>query len=106
MKLTGASATSMANTVRLTGRLICASEAECALVRQFLPDHIRLTRQEPGCISFEVTQSADPLIWTVEECFVDQAAFDVHQARTKTSEWARQTATIQRDYRIIAADRS
>jgi quinol monooxygenase YgiN len=106
MKLTGASATSMDNNIRLSGRLICASEAECALVRQFLPEHIRLTRQEPGCLAFEVTQSADPLIWTVEECFIDQAAFDAHQTRTKTSEWARQTATIQRDYRIIAADRS
>jgi quinol monooxygenase YgiN len=106
MKPTGASATSMANTIRLTGTLICSSEAERALVRQFLPEHIRLTRQEPGCLSFEVTQSADPLIWTVEECFTDQAAFDAHQTRTKASEWARQTAAIRRDYRIIAADRS
>ena len=96
----------MAAQVRLTGTLICASPEECEIVRLHLPEHIRLTQQETGCISFKVTQSDDPLIWRVEEAFVDQAAFDAHQARTRSSEWAIKTAAIQRDYRIIAADRS
>lgn len=96
----------MSGNVRLTGRLICASEAECAIVRHYLPEHIRLTRAEPGCISFEVIETENPLIWSVEERFVDRAAFDFHQARTKTSQWAAETAAIRRDYRIIAADRS
>lgn len=96
----------MSGNVRLTGRLICASEAECDLVRAYLPEHIKLTRQEPGCLSFSVTQSDDPLIWQVEELFVDRAAFDAHQARTLASKWARKTAAIRRDYTIIAAYRS
>ena len=96
----------MAGNVRLTGRLICATDAECAIVRHYLPEHIRLTRAEPGCLSFEVVQTGNPLIWSVEERFVDQPAFDAHQARTKDSAWARETAMIRRDYRIIAADRS
>ncbi len=96
----------MYGNVRLTGKLICLSDAEVALVRDFLPEHIRLTLEEPGCISFDVTQSGDPLVWIVEEVFVDQAAFDAHQTRTRASQWAKKTASIQRDYRIIAADHS
>ncbi len=96
----------MSGKVRLSGTLICANEVECALVRQYLPEHIRLSRGEVGCLSFDVVQTCEPLIWSVDELFIDRAAFDAHQARTKASEWARQTAAIRRDYRIIAADRS
>jgi quinol monooxygenase YgiN len=97
---------SVSASVRLTGRLICASPAESALVAQFLPDHIVLTRAEPGCLAFNVAQSEDPLVWTVEELFADQAAFEAHQVRTGASEWARQTAAIRRDYQVTRADRS
>lgn len=86
--------------VRLSGRLICKDEAEVVTVRRHLPQHIALTRQESGCLSFEVTQSDDPLIWTVAEHFVDQAAFDAHQARTRASDWFTQTQKIERDYAI------
>lgn len=96
----------MAGNVHLTGTLICATDKECDAVRQYLPEHIRLTREEPGRLSFEVAQSSDPLVWTVKELFLDQAAFDAHQVRTKGSEWASQTPTIRRNYTIIAADRS
>jgi quinol monooxygenase YgiN len=65
-----------------------------------LPDHIRLTRDEPGCLSFEVTPSADPLIWQVEERFADRAAFDAHQARVVQSDWGAQTKGITRDYTV------
>ncbi|ABF64597.1 hypothetical protein TM1040_1864 [Ruegeria sp. TM1040] len=41
--------------VYLSGHLFCASAQEQALVEQYLPEHIRLTRAEPGCLSFEVT---------------------------------------------------
>ena len=41
--------------VHLSGHLFCASAQERALVEQYLPEHIRLTRAEPGCLSFEVT---------------------------------------------------
>lgn len=86
--------------VRLSGQLICSTAADSALVRQYLGEHTRLTRAEPGCLSFEVTETDDPLIWKVEELFVDQAAFDAHQAQTKASEWAEKTAAIRRSYQI------
>ncbi|GAB4271070.1 MAG: putative quinol monooxygenase [Pararhodobacter sp.] len=85
--------------VHLTGRLICRTEAEAAIVRTHLPEHIRLTRQEPGCALFEV-RPASPLVWEVSERFSDRAAFDRHQARTRASAWGKASAGIRRDFRI------
>jgi len=84
-------------TVRLSGRLICTSAAEAAVVARHLPAHVALTRAEPGCLSFAVTRSADPLVWQVEESFTDRAALAAHQARTQGSEWFAQTRQIIRD---------
>lgn len=70
--------TNRTGAVRLSGFLRCASVQHVQLVESHLPDHIHLTRAEPGCISFEVSQTEDPLIWRVEELFVDRAAFDFH----------------------------
>ncbi|MCZ4430251.1 antibiotic biosynthesis monooxygenase [Agrobacterium sp. SOY23] len=86
--------------VRLSGFLRCASVEDIQLVETYLPEHIRLTRAEPGCISFEVSQTEDPLIWRVEELFADRHAFDFHQQRTRTSAWFTVTAAIPRDYEI------
>lgn len=86
--------------VTLTGVLRCADEAEAATVRAALPEHIRLTRGEAGCVSFHVTPTADPLVWRVAEEFTDPAAFDAHQARAASSDWAESTAGIARDYQI------
>ena len=86
--------------IALTGRLICRDGAEAALVRAHLPEHIRLTRAEPGCLSFEVSQSADPLVWSVAELFESRAAFAAHQARAGASAWGRATHGIKRDYAV------
>ena len=48
--------------VKLNGLLICVSKEEVHLVMKLLPEHIELTHQEEGCISFEVKQSHDPFI--------------------------------------------
>jgi quinol monooxygenase YgiN len=86
--------------VCLSGSLLCATQAESEIVRQHLAAHIDLTRSEPGCLYFEVTETEDPLVWRVEELFIDQAAFDAHQIRTKASQWAEKTAAIRRRYQI------
>lgn len=85
--------------IRLTGRLICASEEQAAIVREYLPEHIRLTKAEPGCLYFDVSH-AGAMTWDVEERFCDRAAFDAHQTRTKASLWGSQTAGIAREYEI------
>lgn len=86
--------------IRLIGKLICKDEQEAACLRAHLPDHIRLSRAEIGCLRFDVTPSENPLVWSVEESFTDQEAFDAHQARTRASQWFAATAHIRRDYTI------
>ena len=86
--------------VTLNGYLRCANEAEAARVRAALPEHIRPTRAEPGCISFEVTPMDDPLVWAVAEEFTDAGAFEAHQQRAGASRWASETAGIARDYTV------
>lgn len=86
--------------IRLSGRLLCASPAEAGIVRAHLPEHVRLTRAEPGCLAFEVCETEDPLIWRVEERFATRPAFEAHQARTRASAWGTATAAIRRDYRL------
>ncbi|MGO1228858.1 putative quinol monooxygenase [Brachybacterium sp. AOP42-C2-15] len=88
--------------IRLTGRLLCADRHEAAVVHRCLRQHVDLTRAEAGCLRFEVEPTDDPLVWTVSELFVDQAAFDSHQARVRASEWGRATSGIARDYVIEA----
>lgn len=70
-----------------------------------LPEHIRLTRLETGCIRFEVR--ADPHHagrFNVTESFASRADFDQHQNRTKSSEWAHITDDIPRSYSIDEID--
>lgn len=85
--------------VRLTGRLICTTSDDAALVRALLPAHIRASRAERGCLGFEVTPESCGLVWTVSEEFLSEAAFDAHQMRTKASTWGRATAHITRDFK-------
>jgi quinol monooxygenase YgiN len=72
-----------------------------AAITEALPVHITLTRAEPGCLSFDVAPC--PTVagrFLVAEVFVNQAAFDAHQLRTKASDWFQVTAGIPRDYTI------
>lgn len=86
------------NRVFLSGELICRDEADVAIVCKHLPLHLALTRAEPGCIRFDVQQTNNPLIWRVDEEFVDEVAFAEHQVRTTSSEWGTATAGMMRDY--------
>lgn len=86
--------------IRLKGHLICLSEDEAKTVHLHLPDHIRMSRAEPGCLSFDVTQTDDPLIWDVQESFRTRDDFDAHQTRTRASPWFEATRHILRDFRI------
>lgn len=90
--------------VHLSGLLLCADAREAAVVAQHLPRHLALTRAERGCVSFEVTRSQDPLVWTVDEVFEDAAAFRRHQDRIRADEWGRATAGIVREYEVTGLD--
>jgi len=64
-----------------------------------LPEHSRLTNQEPGCQYFRV--SPDPDVdgrYLVEEAFDDQSAYDAHIKRMRETEWVHITRNIKRSY--------
>ncbi|WP_334122488.1 putative quinol monooxygenase [Glutamicibacter sp.] len=86
--------------VSLSGHLICANQSEADAVVELLPEHIQLTQQEPGCLSFQVTPAQDPWTWIVAEQFTDAQAFEAHQQRVSSSHWGQGTAGIKREYRI------
>jgi quinol monooxygenase YgiN len=87
--------------VHLTGFLICRTLDEADRVSRMLPEHVRLTRSEPGCLKFEILRShADPTRFAVNETFRDRGAFDAHQQRTQTSDWWAATRHIPREFEI------
>lgn len=84
--------------VRLKGQLVCMTPEEAAAVHRHLDEHIAASRAEPGCLSFHVSATDDPLVFEVMEAFRDRAAFDAHQTRTRASDWFAATRTILRNF--------
>ncbi len=86
------------------GKLILSGHFDVQLneleqIRDALALHIELTRQEPGCIIFEVDEDlSHPGRFTVYEAFVDQEAFDLHQERSKASEWGTISENFERHF--------
>ena len=82
-----------------------ARPGDATLIGRLLPDLIRLSRAEPGCLRFEVVPSAKlPGAWELDEAFADRAAFEAHQARTRASVWGRETAHIERDFAVTEVE--
>lgn len=87
-------------TVTLTGQIDVPAD-RLAAIRAALPDHIRATRAEPGCLSFEVSEDpAAPGRFLVAEEFADPDAFRAHQARAAASDWGRISAGVPRSYTV------
>jgi quinol monooxygenase YgiN len=86
--------------IRLIGRLEMTPERRDAVLAA-LPAHIALTRREPGCLDFEVSEDLeDPLRLTVSELFASREAFDAHQQRAASSAWADASRGLKRVYDI------
>ncbi|MFC3169392.1 MULTISPECIES: GNAT family N-acetyltransferase [Paracoccus] len=75
----------------LTGRLVCADAGQMMTALSLLPDHIALSRDEPGCLHFDLWQDENPLVWHLSELFTDADAFAAHGARTRDSAWGRES---------------
>lgn len=86
--------------IRLRGHLICLVPEEAEAVRRLRPAHMALSRAEPGCLSFQIDDTDDPLVFDVLESFRDREAFDAHQARTRESPWFAVTRGVLRDFRV------
>lgn len=86
--------------IRLRGQLRCMTDAERAAVLAHRAEHVRLTRAEPACLSFDIAETDDPMTFEVMEAFRDREGFAAHQARTRESAWFAATRDILRDFRV------
>lgn len=80
---------------------ILVPESELELVKHELVNHKRLTLEELGCITFNVTENSEnPLRFDVYEEFTDREAFEQHQKRVKASHWGKVTVNVERHYEV------
>lgn len=79
---------------------IMVCDAEMTLIEAALPIHIELTQAEAGCLVFSVTKSDIKGRFDVYEEFIDEAAFELHQARVKNSNWGLISQNVERHYEI------
>ena len=86
--------------IHLTGTLTCPTSDDLKIVETYLPEHIALSRAEPGCLSFTVIQTSNPMVWHLKETFTDHATFEAHQARSLASNWWIQSQNLVRDFQI------
>ncbi len=86
--------------VILKGHIIVPTP-EITAVKEELATHIELTRQESGCLVFEVSQDTDNINrFDVYEEFVDRNSFSKHQDRVRESKWGTVTVNVERHYQI------
>ncbi len=82
--------------VRVTGYLQ-VPEDELASVLAGLGQHIELSRQEAGCLTFDIQQDdANPCRLNLYEEYQDQAAFEAHKQRAGNSAWASVSKNVER----------
>ncbi|WP_018014553.1 putative quinol monooxygenase [Teredinibacter turnerae] len=75
--------------------------SDLALVLRELAVHIALTRQEEGCLKFEVSEvEGEPCRYSVYEEFSNKSAFEFHQRRVAESTWGKVTRNVVRNYEI------
>lgn len=89
--------------LQLTGRLICQSPEDRRAVLTHLPEHIRRTLREPGCLYLHVAQTPDPMVFSVSEGFASPEALEFHQTRMARSRWLAATRSVRRDYTVREA---
>ena len=89
--------------ITLSGYIEVPSE-DLNTVLAELPNHIALTHQEAGCITFTVIRDLNnPQRFDVYEEFTDKVAFEKHQARVKASHWGKVTKNVERFYTVTEA---
>lgn len=89
--------------ITLSGHIEVPSEDLNEVLAE-LPNHIALTHQEAGCITFSVSRdSSNPQRFDVYEEFTDKVAFEKHQTRVKASHWGKVTKNVERFYTISEA---
>ena len=84
---------------------ILVPDKDLPAVREELPNHIRLTSQEEGCLVFEVLpDEQNASRFNVYEEFCDSHSFEEHQERVRSSRWGEVTSNVERRYQIDGSD--
>lgn len=84
---------------------ILVPDSDLEIVKRELVIHKSLTLKEEGCLTFNVTpDESNHNKFSVYEEFINQAAFDNHQARVKSSKWGEVTKNVERHYKISCGD--
>jgi len=79
-------------------------DSDLAAVKRELANHIRLTRQEEGCLVFEVSQdNENKNRFNVYEEFASQDAFKLHQQRASSTEWGKVSSRLEKHYKTNSA---
>ena len=90
--------------VILQGFIVVPS-SDLDAVKSELIIHKNLTLKEAGCLTFTITlDEVNPHKFNVYEEFINQAAFDYHQSRVKSSKWGVVTKNVERHYKISSGD--
>lgn len=78
---------------------ILVEQSELTTIKEVLSTHIELTKNEPGCIVFEVSQDSEQMNrFNVYEEFTDDTSFKAHQSRAANSKWGEVTVNVERHY--------
>ncbi len=87
--------------VRLTGYIVIPENERCAVL-DALKIHQALTKNEVGCLRFELSSDDNDAckFWLIEE-FVDETAFLLHQERTRQSPWYQASINVARRYQPL-----
>ena len=86
--------------VILKGHIIVPSN-DLVAVKNELTIHKALTKQEYGCLVFEVSQDAENVNrFDVYEEFANRESFSNHQDRVGKSRWGEVTVNVERHYEI------
>ena len=81
---------------------IIVLEEDLSIVKKELTNHRNLTKNESGCLVFDVTQNqSNPNRFDVYEEFINKVAFEFHQQRVKNSYWGEVTVNVERHYEIF-----
>jgi len=90
--------------VTLIGHIV-VPPSDLEAVAAELRSHIELTRNELGCLEFDVVRdTGDPAIFHVSERFISPEAFSLHQERVRSSPWGSLTTHVERHYKITGID--
>jgi len=78
------------------------TDSDLDIVKEALPLHTILSKQEEGCLAFQVEQDkTNRNIFTVYEEFTNRECFEAHQNRIMSSNWGKVSKNVSRHYQVI-----